>query len=106
VLLRSRGIDSRPFFHPLDTLPPYRAAQRCGHVAQRLSAAGLNLPSFPSLTDSQVVYIVAETIGRPGAGVTRLSRGPRFGVRAAHVHFSLDWTMFTVHAGNAHQASL
>ena len=22
--LRSRGIDSRPFFHPLDTLPPYR----------------------------------------------------------------------------------
>ncbi len=29
--LRSRGIDSRPFFHPLDTLPP---------LPQRLRAAG------------------------------------------------------------------
>ncbi|MEZ4558536.1 MAG: DegT/DnrJ/EryC1/StrS family aminotransferase [Caldilineaceae bacterium] len=27
--LRARDIDSRPFFHPLDTLPPYRAATPC-----------------------------------------------------------------------------
>ena len=60
VLLRERGIDSRPFFHPLDTLPPYRAGA-VRPVAQWLSAVGLNLPSSPALTDSQVVYI-AETI--------------------------------------------
>jgi perosamine synthetase len=58
VALRSRGIDSRPFFHPLDTLPPYRN----GHVrpvAQHLSRCGLNLPSAPSLSDEQVAYVAA-----------------------------------------------
>ena len=74
VLLRNRGIDSRPFFHPLDTLPPYRGERVC-RVAQRLSTAGLNLPSFPGLTDSQVVY-VAETIAalaaeQPAGGAQR-----------------------------------
>ena len=29
LALRERGIDSRPFFHPLDTLPPYRSAAPC-----------------------------------------------------------------------------
>jgi perosamine synthetase len=60
ILLRGRGIDSRPFFHPLDTLPPYRN-DGVRPVAQRLSATGLNLPSAPGLTDEQVIYI-AETI--------------------------------------------
>jgi len=60
VLLRSRGIDSRPFFHPLDTLPPYRSGQ-VRPVAERLSTTGLNLPSAPGLTDGQVRYI-AQTI--------------------------------------------
>lgn len=56
--LRSRRIDSRPFFHPLDTLPPYRAtAPR--PVALQLSRCGLNLPSAPSLTDAQVRYVCA-----------------------------------------------
>lgn len=54
--LRARGIDSRPFFHPLDTLPPYlSAAPR--PVALHLSRCGLNLPSSPALTDAQVAYV-------------------------------------------------
>jgi perosamine synthetase len=57
--LRQRGIDSRPFFHPLDTLPPYRAADPCP-VALHLSHRGLNLPSSPSLTDGQVEKICRE----------------------------------------------
>lgn len=60
VLLRERGIDSRPFFHPLDTLPPYRSGE-VRPVAQHLSLVGLNLPSAPALTDEQVIYI-AQTI--------------------------------------------
>lgn len=60
VRLRSKGIDSRPFFHPLDTLPPYRSAAP-RPVAQRLSGSGINLPSAPVLTDRQVEY-VATTI--------------------------------------------
>lgn len=58
LALRERGIDSRPFFHPLDTLPPYYRATPCP-VALRLSQQGINLPSAPSLTDEQVAYICA-----------------------------------------------
>ena len=56
--LRSRGIDSRPFFHPLDTLPHYRGSS-VRPVAEELSRCGINLPSFPSLTDEQVAYVAA-----------------------------------------------
>jgi len=58
LALRERGIDSRPFFHPLDALPPYYCATPCP-VALRLSQQGINLPSAPSLTDEQVAYICA-----------------------------------------------
>ena len=54
--LRARGIDSRPFFHPLDTLPPYFSTTP-RPVALHLSRCGLNLPSSPALTDAQVEYV-------------------------------------------------
>lgn len=54
--LRERGIDSRPFFHSLDTLPPY-AVDAPLPRALALSRQGLNLPSSPRLTDSQIDYI-------------------------------------------------
>jgi perosamine synthetase len=56
--LRSKGIDSRPFFHPLDTLPAYFTENPC-HTALSLSKRGINLPSAPSLTDDQILYISA-----------------------------------------------
>jgi perosamine synthetase len=56
--LREQGIDSRPFFHPLDTLPPYRSCEPCP-TALQLGRTGVNLPSAPSLTDEQVAYICA-----------------------------------------------
>ena len=54
--LRARGIDSRPFFHPMDTLPPYHS-ETPRRVALRLSRCGINLPSSPTLQDEQVAYI-------------------------------------------------
>ncbi len=54
--LRARGIDSRPFFHPLDTLPPYQSHMP-RPVSLELSRVGLNLPSFPRLRDEQVAFI-------------------------------------------------
>jgi perosamine synthetase len=56
LALREQAIDSRPFFHPLDTLPPYRQ-EPPRPTALRLSRQGLNLPSAPSLRDEQVEYI-------------------------------------------------
>ena len=53
---RDHGIDSRPFFHSLDTLPPYRSAEPLPQ-SLALSRCGLNLPSSPRLTVDQVSHI-------------------------------------------------
>ncbi|MEZ4865293.1 MAG: DegT/DnrJ/EryC1/StrS family aminotransferase [Caldilineaceae bacterium] len=58
VALHEQNIDSRPFFYPLDTLPPYRTATPCP-IALHLSRHGLNLPSAPALTAEQVDRICA-----------------------------------------------
>ena len=62
LALRSQGIDSRPFFHSLDTLPPYRSDTPLPQ-ALALSRRGLNLPSSPRLSDGQIDYI-CHTLGR------------------------------------------
>ena len=52
--LSAEGIDSRPFFIPLHTLPPFREASRERDeklpVTERVASVGLNLPTFPGLT--------------------------------------------------------
>jgi perosamine synthetase len=54
--LRERGIDTRPFFYPVHTLPMYQTGQSLP-VAEELSRRGLNLPSGATLTAAQVDYI-------------------------------------------------
>ncbi|HVK93767.1 MAG TPA: DegT/DnrJ/EryC1/StrS aminotransferase family protein [Noviherbaspirillum sp.] len=51
--LKECGVETRPLFHPVHTLPPY-AAREAFPVAEALSARGVNLPSYPSLTHSEV----------------------------------------------------
>jgi len=59
-LLAESGIDTRPFFHPLSSLPAFRndaqaiAAAARNHVAYRISPFGINLPSALTLTEEQV----------------------------------------------------
>jgi perosamine synthetase len=55
--LRLEGIETRPFFHPAHTLPMYAAGQTGLDVSVDLAARGLNLPSWPGLTDAQVAEI-------------------------------------------------
>jgi perosamine synthetase len=50
--LRGRGIDSRPYFHTLSSMPMYEQASL--PVAARKSRTGLNLPSFFGLTQKDV----------------------------------------------------
>ena len=54
--LKKSGIDTRPFFVPLHKLPPYRDFKNYP-VAEKLSKTGLNLPSSPALTKSEIKYI-------------------------------------------------
>jgi perosamine synthetase len=50
--LRTKRIETRPFFSPIHKLPPY--VQRKGYpVAEKLAERGLNLPSSPNLTLKQ-----------------------------------------------------
>jgi perosamine synthetase len=57
--LAEAGIETRPFFYPLHTLPMYSAANedRDFPVAEDLGRRGINLPSSASLTRDDVSYV-------------------------------------------------
>jgi perosamine synthetase len=55
--LKTRGIDSRPFFHPIHIMPPYISGQSLP-VSERLSREGINLPSSVTLTDHDIRRVV------------------------------------------------
>jgi perosamine synthetase len=56
--LAEQGIETRPFFIPLHTLPPFReGSRRRGErlpVTVDIAARGLNLPTFNTMSDAQV----------------------------------------------------
>ena len=57
--LGDRGIETRPFFYPMHTLPPYIEMARRGQfpVATSLAERGVNLPSGAGLERDDVAYI-------------------------------------------------
>jgi len=61
--LSKRNIDSRPFFHPLSSMPAYqyleqaREARERNHVSYRICPYGINLPSALNLTRGQVTIV-------------------------------------------------
>lgn len=62
--LKTRGIDSRPFFRPIHTMPPYVTDQPLP-ISERLSRQGINLPSSVMLTDHdirRVVHAIQEVV--------------------------------------------
>ncbi len=62
--LHEAGIDTRPFFYPVHTLPMYNTSQSLP-VAEDLGRRGINLPSGATLTLEQIDYI-CDTIRRIG----------------------------------------
>lgn len=60
--LDAQGIETRPFFIPLNTLPPFREdALRRGDpvpVAEALGGSGLNLPTFGGLTRDDQARVI------------------------------------------------
>jgi len=64
--LADRGVDTRPFFHPAHTLPPYATGERLP-AAEDLATRGLNLPSGVGLEHGHVERVaraLAEALGR------------------------------------------
>jgi perosamine synthetase len=63
VRLSERGVETRPFFVPLHTLPPFRdASRRRGEQLPHtlaIAASGLNLPTHSQMTEGDVERVVA-----------------------------------------------
>lgn len=55
--LSEDGIETRPVFHPMHTLPPYRDPQAAFPVAERLAARGISLPTHGRLTKDDAAYV-------------------------------------------------
>jgi perosamine synthetase len=61
--LSAKGIDTRPFFHPLSSLPAYAGRHEADRARQRnvnayaIAPWGINLPSALALTEDQVDYV-------------------------------------------------
>ena len=54
--LKKRGVDSRPYFYPMSTMP-YINKKVNTPVAERVSKLGINLPTFFDLEEKQVKFI-------------------------------------------------
>ncbi|QCG93042.1 aminotransferase class I/II-fold pyridoxal phosphate-dependent enzyme (plasmid) [Azospirillum sp. TSA2s] len=79
IRLNSKGIETRPLFYPLHTMPPYRryAGNRQFAASDRLSRCGLSLPSGVTMTPGEIAHVVdtlrgvlkeAVTTGGPDRG--------------------------------------
>lgn len=52
------GIETRPVFYPVHTMPMYATRYARHKVAEEISRRGINLPSWPDLTIEQIEYTV------------------------------------------------
>lgn len=55
-LLKRKGIETRPFFYPIHTLPPYNI-KKTFPIAEKIAARGLNLPSSVLLKENEIKYV-------------------------------------------------
>ena len=55
--LAQEGIETRPLFNPVHTMPMYSARFQSHPNAELLGRSGINLPSWPGLDDSAVDFI-------------------------------------------------
>ena len=66
TFLKNQHIDSRPFFYPLHTLPPYNRPVNL-QVAEDLAIRGINLPSAVSLTVGEINRVCSVILEASGA---------------------------------------
>jgi len=55
--LREYSIETRPTFYPIHTMPMYSNKFESLPVAENISRRGINLPSYPTLTEDDVKFI-------------------------------------------------
>lgn len=55
--LKANGIETRPTFYPIHTMPMYSKNFTKHPVAEDIASRGLNLPSYPALKKDDIKYI-------------------------------------------------
>ena len=59
-VLNNAGVETRNFFYPVHIMPPYRELNfnpKEMKISSKISNHGINLPSYPEITDSDINYI-------------------------------------------------
>jgi perosamine synthetase len=56
--LVENGIETRPMFFPIHTMPIYSQKYEKHEVAERLAKRGMNLPSYPELNKENINEII------------------------------------------------
>jgi perosamine synthetase len=70
AFMAEKGIETRPVFPPVHHMPMYRHLDAHCPVADDISARGINLPSWPLMSDAEVDRVVealAEAVSRAAA---------------------------------------
>ena len=55
--LKQAGIETRPVFYPVHTMPMYSHKFQKHKVAEDIGWRGINLPSYPDLSPEQIDYV-------------------------------------------------
>ncbi|HRE39953.1 MAG TPA: DegT/DnrJ/EryC1/StrS family aminotransferase [Ignavibacteria bacterium] len=58
--LKNAKIETRPSFYPVHTMPMYALKYQKLPIAEKLGWCGINLPSYPELTDENINFISLE----------------------------------------------
>jgi len=74
-VLDRQGIETRHFFCPIHTMPPYKRSLRLP-VAEEVSARGINLPSGPKITNEEI-HTAASSLKKALESRTRKAKAGR-----------------------------
>ena len=55
--LQKNGIETRPVFYPIHSMPMYASFYRRMPQAENIASRGITLPSYPGLTNDEISYI-------------------------------------------------
>ena len=56
--MEEKGIETRPTFYPVHTMPMYSHKYQKHSNAEYIAYRGINLPSFPAITDEEQDYVI------------------------------------------------
>lgn len=56
-MLANNGVETRPFFYPMHTMPVYKKDSEGLKNAESIALKGINLPTFHELSDEDIKYI-------------------------------------------------